>query len=88
MLFLLFLFIIFEKNVAFLISPKIYSNKIKNIKTIMYYEISKDYDNPIVIMPRRQTLIIVNNWVNATLIYQKSRIQLLDNKYEIIHYFK
>ena len=46
----------------------------------MYYEKSKAFDECITILPYTQTSIIINNWLNATIISRAKKIQnLIDN---------
>ena len=46
----------------------------------MYYEKSKAFDECITILPYTQTSIIINNWLNATIVSRAKKIQnLIDN---------
>jgi hypothetical protein len=51
---------------SYIIHNTIYK-PINNKKINMYYDETRNYDNPITILPNRQTQLIIDNWLNATI---------------------
>jgi len=65
--------IIFGKS-----KTKLIKNKIN-----MYYEKSKDFEHPITVLPPVQSKLIINNWLNASIILNNKKRESIINKLSI-----
>jgi hypothetical protein len=65
---------------SFIIHNIVYK-PINNKKIIMYYDETRNYDNPITILPNRQTQLIIDNWLNATIALKNNNINILSEDF-------
>tara|TARA_Y100000389_G_scaffold178683_1_gene192060 strand:- start:10747 stop:11364 length:618 start_codon:yes stop_codon:yes gene_type:complete len=74
----IFLILVIPRTTPFSISSiNIKKNINSRLNINMYYEKSKGFDECITILPYTQTAIIINNWLNATIISRAKKIQNL-----------